>query len=429
MEHRDTISYFLGRRLPTFSDWWIKIVRGLRTVTGIRLLSYIHFLITAGINTHVYHGSLLVEPGRAIRNATRAPRFVWPFGDSDRDMFASRCDSLNCQLYRAGERDTRRVSGAVWVEDLSTSPTMLARPRQTTVGGLPETLSPLRAYFSDHSLLAIEYGSIVHWADDSAEFKTLKYRANMRLMEYIFLVMHLQIHIALEDLQQFLEQHPEDPKHTLWKACIGTYSRSNSFVNGVDVPIAFSSDANLSARSLSLHPSCDLFRDYDKSIFRCIRPRDESPSGCNLPYIVDVYAQAWIAQHDRVDVGSLDSARKAVLSSGVDLGILFPDIARNIDPDLNDASRLVLCCYLLNVVHSILHNQLDAMQHSLDGWAFDSKPNKVPFRLKSDYYGLYPTSGLPVAPHPEILKRLSAKRRSATFAMWCVDSMASEVDR
>jgi hypothetical protein len=92
MEHRDTISYFLGWRLPTFSDWWIKIVWGLRTVTGSRLLSYINFLITAGINIHIYHGSRLVEPCRAIRNATRAPRFVWPFGDSDQDMFASRCD-------------------------------------------------------------------------------------------------------------------------------------------------------------------------------------------------------------------------------------------------------------------------------------------------------------------------------------------------
>jgi hypothetical protein len=294
---------------------------------------------------------------------------------------------------------------------------MLARPRQTTVGGLPETLSPLRAYFSEHSLLAIEYGSTVHWADDSAEFKTLKHRANMRLIEYIFLVMHLQFHIAFEDLQQFLEQHQEDPKHTLWESCIGTYSRSNSFVNGVDIPIAFSSDANLSARALSLHPSCDLFRDYAKSIFRCVRPREESPSVCNLPYIVDVYAQAWIAQHDRVDIGSLD------------LSVLFPDIARNLDPDLNDASRLVLCCYLLNVVHSILHNQLDAMQHSLDGWAFDSKPNKVPFRLKSDFYGLSPINGLSVAPHPDTLKCLSTKRRSATFAMWCVDCMASEVDR
>jgi hypothetical protein len=429
MEHRDTISYFLGCRLPTWSDWWRKIVRGFRTVTGSRLLSYINRLIAFGINTYWYNGSQLVDPGRAIRNATRAQRYVWPFGDSDRDMFSSRCDSFTCQLYRAGKQDKRRVAAAVWVEDVSTSPTMLARKRQTTVGGLPVTLSPLRAYFSDNALLAIEYGSVIHWADDSAEFRTLKYRANMRLIEYLFLVMHLEFHVAFEDLQQFLEQHPDDQQHTMWDACIGTYSPSNSFVIGVTVPISFANEANLMARGASLHPSCDLFRDYEKTIFKCIRPREETPSGCNLPYILDEYAQAWIAQHNRVDVGSLDTARKAVLSSGLDLAVLFPDIARNIDRELNDVSRLVLCCYLLNVVHSILHNQFDAIQHSLDGWAFDSKPNKVPKRLKSDYWGLPPINGLSVVPHPDILKCLATKRDSATFAMWCGSSMAQEVNR
>jgi hypothetical protein len=443
---QETLRSRIGTYLPSYSEWSSKIIKGIPGVSLERVVSFLEFA-TSTIVYIIRSGGTLVDPVDAHRNDGRLPRFIWPYGDTVEEMFRGRCDSLPCFLRPVLDGE-EVIIGTKWIEDLNGS-TLSSRRRMTVadVGSKDPpsiALSNLRAMFDDTKLLGVIIdGKLVSDGDEA--FDEAKWFANMRLLEKVFMDDHLRTHIMFEDLQCHLEHSValgNPGAKSLLRNCM-QYSHSNSFVNGVALPTAFQvtkgmSGASLGADGALWHESVDLIRDnltcskfgspFDTRPFL----RENTPTSCTLPKILNAYAQEWVS-HISGEVASdcdIDKLAKSMMKlTGFNLKFTIPSII--LEKSLNPTHELVLCCYLVNIYHSIVSSHIDATQHSLKKWAFDSYPNKVASRMRADYFGLPPTgpSRAVRSEFVQTLKQLACSSGSKTFELWRPEVMASEIDR
>ena len=390
----------------------------------------------------VKSGSTLVSPIEAQRDDGRSPRFVWPYSDSAKDMFRARCDSLQCQLRRPfpGEKV---VPGTMWIEELN-GEMMSKRPRikLSDLGKKnppPTDMPRVRALFDAEKLLSIELdGDMLHYDDADESFLIAKWIVNMRLMEHLFMDNHLRIHSMFEDLQYQLDLVVNNPHATFLRRACMSYAHSTSFINGLNVPPGFKSAEAVGAIGSLWHPSMDVFRVFptpktegplwDSPI---VPDSATNPESCNLQLICELYAHEWIL-HDAEEIShdcvTDELARKMMNLTGIKLSTVAPGLSVT---TLSATCELVLCCHLLNCVHGILHNHLDASQHSVDTWCFDSYPDRVPKLIRANHYGFTPTEPTRVVPKAfrVKMKALAKERGSRTFALWSPETMSPEVDR